>query len=365
MDIELTGNETPEELEALIDGFGDVDISDVTQTAAVTTTPVAVVTDNSTEDTNAVVNTGDKKDELTPGATTAQTTEVPITKTAATTPAAIAEGTDKPKGILSKDGQHVIPYDVLVAERAEKQRLAGTNQQTATELAEAKRQLAALTRQINSAGMQPVPLPEKAQVTPEQINFIRENFPEMAAVLDTVVQKIDYLQQGQPAQATHQPSGNPVADAMNAVPDLKSWQDQDPDRFTLAVHIDTNLQNDPAWKDKSLTERFAEVAKRTKAAYGESVEPVQQQSVQQQQATTITTTAATQTTADVQRIAAEKLAAATAATQVPGSPSDLGVTTTHTASPLEQAANASPDQLQAMFAGMTDAQIEALLDQAI
>lgn len=350
MDIELTGNETPEELEALIDGFGDVDISDVTQTAAVTTTPVAAVT----EDTNAVVNTGDKKDELTPGATTAQTTEV-----TPTTQAAIAEGTEKPKGILSKDGQHVIPYDVLVAERTEKQRLVGTNQQTATELAEAKRQLAALTHQINSAGMQPVPLPEKAQITPEQINVIRENFPEMAAVLDTVVQKIDYLQQGQPAQATNQPSGNPVADAMNAVPDLKSWQDQDPDRFTLAVHIDTNLQNDPAWKDKSLTERFAEVAKRTKAAYGESVEPVQQE-----QATT-TTTAATQTNADVQRIAAEKLAAVTAATQVPGSPSDLGVTTTHTASPLEQAANASPDQLQAMFAGMTDAQIEALLDQAI
>ncbi|WP_268980208.1 hypothetical protein [Yersinia alsatica] len=37
MDIELTGNETPEELEALIDGFGNVDISNVTQTAAVTT----------------------------------------------------------------------------------------------------------------------------------------------------------------------------------------------------------------------------------------------------------------------------------------------------------------------------------------
>ncbi|HHH1657060.1 TPA: hypothetical protein ACPZS8_003336 [Yersinia enterocolitica] len=351
MDIELTGNETPEELEALIDGFGDVDISDVTQTAAVTTTPVAAVT----EDTNAVVNTGDKKDELTPGATTAQTTEV-----TPTTQAAIAEGTEKPKGILSKDGQHVIPYDVLVAERTEKQRLMDTNQQTATELAEAKRQLAALTRQINSAGMQPVPLPEKAQITPEQINDIRDDFPGMAAMFDTLVQKIDYLQQGQPAQATNQPSGNPVADAMNAVPDLKSWQDQDPDRFTLAVHIDTNLQNDPAWKDKSLTERFAEVAKRTKAAYGESVEPVQQE-----QATTTTTTATTQTTADVQRIAAEKLAAATAATQVPGSPSDLGVTTTHTASPLEQAANASPDQLQAMFAGMTDAQIEALLDQAI
>lgn len=361
MDIELTGNETPEELEALIDGFGDVDISDVTQTAAVTTTPVAVVVENTTDDANAVVNTGDKKDEPTPGATTtAQATDVTPT-----------ESTEKPKGILSKDGQHVIPYDVLVAERTERQRLAGTNQQTATALAEAKRQLEALTRQINSAGMQPVPLPEKAQVTPEQINSIRESFPEMAAVLDTVVQKIDYLQQGQPAQASHQSSGNPVADAMNAVPDLKSWQDQDPDRFTLAVHIDTNLQNDPAWKDKSLTERFVEVAKRTKAAYGESVEPAQPSSAQPSSAQLQSvqpqpiTTTATATHADMQRVAAEKLAAATAATQVPASPSELGVTTTHTASPLEQAANASPDQLQAMFAGMTDAQIEALLDQAI
>ncbi|MGL4486147.1 MAG: hypothetical protein ACRCUG_03960 [Yersinia sp. (in: enterobacteria)] len=353
MDIELTGNETPEELEALIDGFGDVDISDVTQIAVVTTTPMAVVTD----DTNAaVLNKGDKKDELAPGVTTtAPVTEVPIAKTTATT-----ESTEKPKGILSKDGQHVIPYDVLVAERAEKQRLAGTNQQTAIELAEAKRQLEALTRQISSAGMQPVPLPENAQITLEQINAIRDDFPGMAAMFDTLVQKIDYLQQGQSAEVAHQSSGSPVTDAMNAVPDLKSWQDQDPDRFTLAVHIDTNLQNDPAWKDKSLTERFVEVAKRTKAAYGESVEHVRPEPV-----TTSTTTMATTTTADVQRIAAEKLAAATAATQVPGSPSDLGVTTTHTASHLEQAANASPDQLQAMFANMTDAQIEALLEQAI
>ncbi|CAM3630032.1 MULTISPECIES: hypothetical protein [Yersinia] len=349
MDIELTGNETPEQLEAMIDGFGDVDISDVTQTAAVTTTP-AVVTD----DTNATaVNTGDKKDELTPGATAA----AQATEAIATTQATTTEGTEKPKGILSKDGQHVIPYDVLVAERAEKQRLAGTNQQAATELVEAKRRLEVLTRQINSAGMQPVPLPEKAQITPQQIDSIRENFPEVAAVLDTVAQKIDYLQ-GEPASAVIERDANPVADAMNAVPDLKSWQDQDPDRFTLAVHIDSTLQNDPAWKDKPLTERFAEVAKRTKAAYGESVELVQQEQV-------TAPTAATQTTADVQRIAAEKLAAATVATQVPASPSDLGVTTSHTGSPLEQAANASPDQLQAMFAGMTDAQIEALLEQAL
>ncbi|ARZ00532.1 hypothetical protein AXW38_06010 [Yersinia ruckeri] len=343
MDIELTGHETPEQLEALIDGLGEVNISAVTQPAAVTAPPVAVVT----EETNAVVNKGDKQSELAPAAMTT----VPTTEVTPTTPAVITESTEKPKGILSKDGQHVIPYDVLVAERAEKQRLVGTHQQTATELAEAKRLLAALTRQINVAGMQPVPLPEKAQITPQQIDAIRENFPEVAAVLDTVVQKIDYLQE-QPVPVVTERGINPVADAMDAVPDLKRWQDADPDRFTLAVHIDSTLQNDPAWADKSLTERFVEVAKRTKAAYGERIEPVQTASV-----------TPSQPVIDAQKVAVEKLAAA--ATQIPASPSDLGVTTTHTASALEQAVNASPDQLQAMFAGMTDAQIEALLEQAI
>ncbi|EFK6277246.1 hypothetical protein A8W96_005579, partial [Escherichia coli] len=56
---------------------------------------------------------------------------------------------------------------------------------------------------------------------------------------------------------------------MNAVPVLKTWQESDPDRFSVAVSIDGKLQNDPAWKDKTLTERFAEVARRTQVAFGE------------------------------------------------------------------------------------------------
>ncbi|MEQ9721282.1 hypothetical protein ABQG65_08805 [Yersinia alsatica] len=344
MDIELTGNETSEELEDLIDGLGDVEVAEITAAEPVTTIPTNDPT--RVTDTTAT-NTGDSNSASRPDTDTV-------------TPAIKADEVEKPKGILSKDGQHVIPYDVLVAERTEKQRLNSANQQTAAELAETKRQLAALTHQINAAGMQPVPLPEKAQVTPEQINGIRDDFPEMAAMFDTLVQKIDYLQQGQSPAVTSELSANPVADAMEAVPDLKSWQTDDPDRFTLAVHIDSTLQNDPLWKDKSLAERFTEVAKRTRSAYGEVTETVVQPPPPQTKA------AATSLSGDeIQRAAAEKLAAVTTANEVPNSPSELGVTTTHTASPLEQVANASPAQLQALFAGMTDEQIDTLLEQAI
>jgi hypothetical protein len=54
-------------------------------------------------------------------------------------------------------------------------------------------------------------------------------------------------------------TGNPVTDALKATPELEGWQSADPDRFSLAVHLDEKLQADPAWKDKPLTERFSEV----------------------------------------------------------------------------------------------------------
>ncbi|MFJ5346689.1 hypothetical protein [Pectobacterium parvum] len=342
----LTGEETAEELEALLNGLGDVDISD--EAAGVVTHTGQATADNLNGQQE---NKGDTT-ALTPGvAAQPQTTTIQQ-------PAANDEGNGSAKSILSRDGKHTIPYGVLEAERAEKQRLAEANQRTSAELAEAQRQLEVFTRQINDAGLQPAQLPEKAKITPEQIATVRESFPEVASVLDALTQKVEYLQSAQPAPIVSQPvNDNPVVAALDATPDLKNWQDSDPDRFTLAVHIDETLKLDPSWKDKPLNERFGEVVKRTRAAYGESVESAPQQPTQaaQQQPTA----------EELQQKAADLLAKATASSQLPASPSDVGSTTQHTASPLEQAANADPDQLQVMFAGMTDAQIEALLEQAI
>ncbi|WP_409311401.1 hypothetical protein [Pectobacterium sp. B1J-3] len=349
----LTGNETAEELEALLDGLGDVDVSDAP--SVVTTTSVTVPAADTA--TNQAELTGQTSQQENKGDTNTPTPGVAVEQQTG----AESTGVDQAKGILSRDGKHTIPYGVLEAERAEKQRLAEANQRTSAALAEAQRQLDVFTRQINAAGLQPAQLPEKAKITPEQIATVRDSFPDVANVLDALTQKVEYLQSAQPAPVVSQPvNDNPAVAALDATPELKNWQGSDPDRFTLAVHIDETLKLDPTWKDKPLTERFGEVVKRTRAAYGEPTESAQ--SAPQ----TVTSPVTQQpTTEEIQKLAAEKLSAATTAATLPASPSDVGSTTTHTASPLEQAINADPDQLQAMFAGMTNEQIEALLEQAI
>ncbi|SLM63500.1 MULTISPECIES: hypothetical protein [Dickeya] len=360
MELDLTGNETPEELEALLEKIGEVTVDDKTApgntSAAVTDTTVTGTTGAQTATTQAAAsqqNTGDNGSNTpTPGVAVGQ-------RSAASGQATDTEQATAAKILLSKDGKHAIPYDVLEAERAEKRRLAESNQRTAAELAEARRQLEVFTRQINAAGLQPAQLPEKSQITQEQLDVLRESFPDVANVIDVLAQKVEHLQAVQPVPAATQSNeSNPVSMALDATPDLKAWQSDDPDRFTLAIHIDETLKHDPAWKDKSLTERFGEVVKRTRAAYGETVESTPQQSAPAGQP-------AQPTPAELQQKAADALAKATAAAQLPGSPSDVGQAATQSPSLLEQAANASPEQLHAMFSGMTDAQIEALLEQAI
>ncbi|EAQ6132246.1 hypothetical protein AXA88_26965 [Salmonella enterica] len=135
---------------------------------------------------------------------------------------------------------------------------------------------------------------------------------------------------------------------MNAVPDLKTWQQSDPDRFSLAVHLDEKLQNDPAWKDKPLTERFAEVARRTRAAYGEvPQEPVVEEDKSQKVLTE----------------AADKVAKAEAAASVPDSPSDVGNSAPLAQDKFEQLLGASYADAEAVMSGMSDADIDAILEK--
>lgn len=344
MDIDnLTGNETAEELEAYLESLGELEISD-----------------------EVVVPAGAEKPALQAAATVEQskTGETEVTPTPGVTveQAGVSNATgsaieEQPKGIATQDGKHVIPYAVLEAARAESRRNAESQQRASIELEQTKRQLQMLTQQVNQAGLTPAKLPEESQITPEQLAKIRDDFPELSGVFETLVQKIDYLQKANPSAqpAPVESTGNPVTDALKATPELEGWQSADPDRFSLAVHLDEKLQSDPAWKDKPLTERFSEVVRRTKAAYGESVEAPQPPAVAQ---------AAQPTTEELQKLANDKLAAAKASATVPPSPSDLGSPSTHQPSLLEQAAGADHQQLTAMFENMTEAQIDALLEQS-
>ncbi|EHF6669275.1 hypothetical protein J2H33_000215 [Salmonella enterica] len=326
MDFEITGEETQEQLEELMAKMGDIEVGGDDEEA-----------EDSTEHS---------------GSESSETVQTETGDKQAPTPGAGTEEEGQPqedvKGILARDGKHVIPYDVLEAERAEKQRLTQRYEQ---QLAEEQRKIDLLTSQIKQAGMTPDPLPEQARISDEQIARIREDFPEVANALTLMARKYDYLQsqvqREQPQREVGERDNTAVTVALNATPDLVEWQQSDPDRFALAVHLDEKLQTDPAWKDKTLTERFTEVARRTRAAYGEAPSgPVVERDNQEVLAT-----------------AAEKVAKADAATTVPDSPSDLGNTAAVPQDKFEQLLGASYADAEAVMSGMSDADIDAILEK--
>lgn len=325
MDFEITGEETQEQLEELMAKMGEIEVKG---------------DDEEPEESAEHL-----------GSESSETVQTDTCDKQAPTPGAGTEEEGQPqedvKGILARDGKHVIPYDVLEAERTGRQRVEQEAFLLKQQLAEEQRKIDLLTSQIKQAGMTPDPLPEDTRISDEQIARIKEEYPEVANALTLMARKYDYLQ-ARIQEAQQVPQENPVVQAMNAVPDLVVWQRSDPDKFAVAIHLDEKLQTDPAWKDKPLTERFAEVARRTRAAYGEvPPEPVAEQDKNQK----------------VLAAVADKVAKADAAAALPDSPSDVGNTAAVPQDKFEQLLGASYADAEAVMSGMSDADIDAILEK--
>ncbi|EAO0751684.1 hypothetical protein VQZ33_004459 [Salmonella enterica] len=325
MDFEITGEETQEQLEELMAKMGEIEVGDADKE------PEESAEHSGSSSSEAVQTESGDKQTPTPGVGTEEEGQPP----------------EDVKGILARDGKHVIPYDVLEAERTGRQRVEQEAFLLKQQLAEEQRKIDLLTSQIKQAGMTPDPLPEDARISDEQIARIKEEYPEVANALTLMARKYDYLQ-ARIQEVQQVPQENPAAQAMNAVPDLVDWQRSDPDKFAVAIHLDEKLQTDPAWKDKPLTERFAEVARRTRAAYGEAPShPVVEQDKNQK----------------VLAAAADRVAKADAAAALPDSPSDVGNTAAVPQDKFEQLLGASYADAEAVMSGMSDADIDAILEK--
>ncbi|MGF1727066.1 hypothetical protein [Photobacterium nomapromontoriensis] len=329
MTIEITGNETLDELEALLDSFDDLDIADE-QFEEVLKPAEQLVQKTDTEllpsdgDTNVVP---PATDEVLPGQGEEQQ---PVKKV-----------------IIAKDGEHTIPYDVLEAERRESERLRqqiAEMQKQGSELQNTTRLLEIRDKQLEKLGVAPEDLPENLNVTDQQMDDLKENYPELAPFIQSLMAKVSTIPQSQPQAA--ESAANPVLDDIKANADLNGWMEEKGDKWRLALDIDDRLLTDPQWQGKPQTERFAEVARRTKAAFGE-VEPVAHPS-------------------QVDPLIADKAKAKEqeVETSLPPSPSAVGASNQHQATLLQQAVSMDNSQLQNLMAGMTADQIDALLDQA-
>lgn len=237
------------------------------------------------------------------------------------------EGVAEPeKVILAKSGQHTIPYEVLEQARNEAKQLR--EQLAQSQQAQAERDKLAAVLEQNGIELDTSD-PDSIDVA--AIEELAQDYPDLGKPLAAIARKLQKLEQ--PAQ----PAINQVQAALQAVPDLVSWREKDQDRFDFAIIVDEKLQADPAWQGKSLDERFAEAARRTKLAFGDEVIPP----------------------AKVPGKGAEK-----PADFIPSSPSALGQT--HHAAPtgVERFGTMSQTELIGEMGAMTDAQMEALLEQA-
>ncbi len=316
-DFELTGNETPEEIEAMLDQLetDELETDEPAEPEAQTTTTDASKVDNPEESASSE----DESEE---------------------------SGEDEqPEGVQAKDGKNIIPYDVL-----EQQREA--NKQLQQELEQFKsrendwqakeRLLEVRNKQLEKLGVDPEDLPENFKVTDEQLDALADDYPDIGKVIRGLVAKVNSFEQpGKVEQSSQsQEQSNPVADAIAGNSELSAWQKESGELWSKALEVDDQLQTDPQWQNKSLAERFAEVVKVVKEQNAQATK--QQEADAKQKA----------------KQEEDKLSDA-----LPNSPSEVGQTTTHQRSTREILETGTEADIQSAFSGMSPAQIEALLSE--
>ena len=323
----LTGNETPEELEAILDSID------------------GVLDDDSEHDDDDI----ELDDESSDGSsdTDSADSDTADSATAQSEEQQEQQEEQKPKGVAAKDGEHVIPYDVLERERTEKQQLKEqleAMQKKQSDWEQSQRLLELRNKQLEKLGVEPEDLPENLSVSDEQLEALMDDYPEIGKVLKVIVAKTSANQAA--SQEPTEPVINPVVDVIEQNADLSAWREQGGESWNKAIEIDEQLRADPQWSDKPLAERFAEVVNMTKAAMSPP-EPDKKPELSEQ---------------DIKAKAEEVESKAKGA--LPSSPSAIGSTNKHQPSELEQLASADAESLMAMMQGKSQAEIEALLEMA-
>ena len=269
--------------------------------------------------------------------TTPETTEK-VESTATT--AAAEEGDTSSEGnedgdrvVLSKDGKHTIPYEVLENQRKRAQALEAENQQLKAIAAERDKLQAALDKN----GIQ-LTAEEVEGKTDDELAELMEDFPAIGKVFAKYSNRINELEGRLAEKAQPETNAkNEVMTAFESIPELVSWKEGDQDRLDYAIARDAELMSDPIWQAKPVRERFLEAVRRTQSAFGDkpSAQPGQQQQRKQ----------------------------AKQDDGLPNSPSELGnsVRESSARGTPEYYASLSPDELQREMLGMSPDAIDQLL----
>ncbi|EGR2239091.1 ATPase [Vibrio cholerae] len=325
--IAVTGNETLEELEALLESM-------------------------EAEESRPTVEKEQGADEHLTPSSQSQSVEGLDGDTDAASPT--AEPNAKPDGILAKDQKHIIPMEVLERERQEKAQLRQELEELkahSAQLEKAQRMIDVRNKQLEELGVAPADLPEDVTIDEKKLAALQEDYPELAPFFLAMNNKIEALvSSGTVAASTTPPeteSASPVDNAelttaLQANADLQSWMSEGGARWNAAQQIDDHLASSSEWANRSYAERFEEVSKRVRLAFGDDPKLSAQEA-----------------------LSAAQEASRKAKNALPASPSELGNThRTRDSDLMNRVQSANHEELGKLFDSLSDAQIEQLLYNA-
>lgn len=325
--IAVTGNETLEELEALLESM-------------------------EAEESRPTVEKEQGADEHLAPSSQSQSVEGLDGDTDAASPT--AEPNAKPDGILAKDQKHIIPMEVLERERQEKAQLRQELEELkahSAQLEKAQRMIYVRNKQLEELGVAPADLPEDVTIDEKKLAALQEDYPELAPFFLAMNNKIEALvSSGTVAASTTPPeteSAAPVDNAelttaLQANADLQSWMSEGGARWNAAQQIDDHLASSSEWANRSYAERFEEVSKRVRLAFGDEPKLSAQEA-----------------------LSAAQEASRKAKNALPASPSELGNThRTGDSDLMNRVQSANHEELGKLFDSLSEAQIEQLLYNA-
>lgn len=325
--IAVTGNETLEELEALLESM-------------------------EAEESRPIVEKEQGADEHLAPSSQSQSVEGLDGDTDAASPT--AEPNAKPDGILAKDQKHIIPMEVLERERQEKAQLRQELEELkahSAQLEKAQRMIDVRNKQLEELGVAPADLPEDVTIDEKKLAALQEDYPELAPFFLAMNNKIEALvSSGTVAASTTSPETESAAPmdnaeltaALQANADLQSWMSEGGARWNAAQQIDDHLASSSEWANRSYAERFEEVSKRVRLAFGDEPKLSAQEA-----------------------LSAAQEASRKAKNALPASPSELGNTHRSGDSDLmSRVQSANHEELGKLFDSLSEAQIEQLLYNA-
>ena len=262
--------------------------------------------------------------------------------------------------VKAKDGVHEIPYEVHASLRDEnkelKKQLAELQKQSRVDAQKIEHAKANMERQgvdVEAAFSDPDNITE-AEVKQYEEDYgpndpmtkaVRRAFKAQQAEQETAQQAEAVQEQQESVQQRLTAEQQAEVDAtVLANESLAKWQKDDPERWAQACQIDEQLRSDAKWMDKPLSERFAEAERRTKAFFGDPIAPPDP-------------AAARQAAKD-----AAKAKVKSASKDTPDSLSDLGQSPVREKTKSEILDGLTPEGQMAEMAGMSNAELIALLD---